>query len=144
MELECDIITQVEFDQRKADLLAAAAQGPPTTAGPAISAQTPSVSSTAAAVDAPPGPLDMGPRVRIAAGISSRPELNGQFAVCLRHVAEKGRWFVRLEEGDGAEVSLEEQVLTVVGPWSGVCLGAQCGFFGSEAFTVLRAHQSLI
>ena len=143
VELECEIITQVEFDQRKADLLAAAPQAPPTTAGPAISAQTPSVSSTAAAVDAPPGPLeDVGSRVRID-GISSRPELNGQFAVCLRHVAEKGRWFVRLEEGDTSEISLKEQALTVVGPWSGLCLGAQCGFFGSEAFTVLSADSSL-
>ena len=87
-------------------------------------------------------PLATGSRVRIA-GISSRPELNGQFAVCLRHLAEKGRWFVRLEEGDTSEISLKEQALTVVGPWSGLCLGAQCGFFGSEAFPVLSAYQSV-
>ena len=84
----------------------------------------------------------MGSRVRIA-GISSRPELNGQFAVCLRHMAKKGRWLVRLEGDAAEELSLKEQALTVVGPWSGLCLGAQCGFFGSEAFTVLRAHQSV-
>ena len=83
--------------------------------------------------------LDAGSRVRIA-GISSRPELNGQFAVCLRHLAEKGRWFVRLEEGDTSEISLKEQALTVVGPWSGLCLGAQCGFFGSEASLPSSEH----
>ena len=137
MELECDIITQTEFDQRKADLLAA--QAPSTTAGPAISAQKPLGPSTAA-VEAPPAPLeDVGSRVRID-GISSRPELNGQFAVCLRHVAETGRWLVRLEEGDTSEISLKKQAFTVIGPWSGLCLGAQCGFYGSEAFPVLSAH----
>ena len=56
-------------------------------------------------------PLATGSRVRIA-GISSRPELNGQFAVCLRHMAKKGRWLVRLEGDAAEELSLNEQALT--------------------------------
>ena len=74
----------------------------------------PGEETPAAQLDATPSaaaPLATGSRVRIA-GISSRPELNGQFAVCLRHMPEKGRWLVRLEGDAAEELSIKEPALT--------------------------------
>jgi len=42
-------------------------------------------------------------------GVSSRPELNGQTATCLRHDEAKGRWHVRLASGAG--MSLRDECL---------------------------------
>ena len=67
-------------------------------------------------LNAPPvPPLGVGVRVRIV-GIKTRPELNGEEAVCLEHQAEKGRWLVRLEsEGfQGAAIALKERCLFVI------------------------------
>lgn len=56
-----------------------------------------------------PAPLAEGDRVSIF-GVKSRPDLNGDLAVCVKHDAVKGRWQVRLMTGE--EISLAERVLT--------------------------------
>ena len=49
-------------------------------------------------------------------GIKTRPELNGEEAVCLGDQAEKGRWLVRLESErfQGAAIALKERCLFVI------------------------------
>ena len=69
-------------------------------------------------LNAPPPvpPLGVGVRVRIA-GIKTRPELNGEEAVCLGDQAEKVRWLVRLETTErfqGEVIALKERCLFVI------------------------------
>ena len=68
-------------------------------------------------LNAPPPvpPLGVGVRVRIV-GIKTRPELNGEEAVCLGDQAEKGRWLVRLEAErfQGEVIPLKERSLFVI------------------------------
>ena len=49
-------------------------------------------------------------------GIKTRPELNGEEAVCLEYQAEKGRWRVRLEAErfQGEAIALKERCLFVI------------------------------
>ena len=49
-------------------------------------------------------------------GIKTRPELNGEEAVCLEHQAEKGRWLVRLEAEhfQGEVIALKERCVFVI------------------------------
>ncbi len=68
-------------------------------------------------LNAPPPvpPLGVGVRVRIG-GIKTRPELNGEEAMCLEYQAEKGRWLVRLEAErfQGAAIALKERCRFVI------------------------------
>jgi len=58
-----------------------------------------------------PDTLTPGAAVRVS-GIQSRPELNGQRGVCVQYDEKKGRWDVRLD--DGEVVSLKEISLTAI------------------------------
>ena len=55
--------------------------------------------------------LHSGNLVRMS-GLGSRPELNGQTAVCCEYIPQKERWHVRLSSGE--EISLKPRFLALV------------------------------
>jgi len=67
------------------------------------------VGGTLTVINNPFPKMGVGQRVTIL-GVKSRPELNGQSAVCRELYLEKRRWRVQLE-GTGEEISLKQQSL---------------------------------